>query len=246
MLAEHDGELHVLLVERGWPPYEGRWAVPGGHVDEDEDFEDAARRELHEETGVEAARLERVDVYGKPGRDPRGRYVTVAYVALLDHMPTPTAGDDARTARWLPVAKVLAEPDTLAFDHHQIITDAVTRARPSTAKTPEVPELRTPDDLPQLHRQLIEQADALADLGENDLAREWAGAASEVDRLRTYWRLRMHATDAHEPMRTAANKAAHALIEGLRCTDGRDNGGWFAVADGWIDNLKMQAENELM
>jgi len=132
ILAEHDGELHVLLVQRGRPPYEGRWAIPGGHVDEREDFEDAARRELHEETGVEAARLERVDVYGKPGRDPRGRYVTVAYVALLNHMPTPTAGDDARAARWLPVKQVLDEPDTLAFDHHEIITDAVTRARQLT------------------------------------------------------------------------------------------------------------------
>jgi len=107
-LAEHEGELQVLLIERGWPPFEGCLALPGGHLEEEEDFEDAAHRELLEETGVAAVHLEKVDVYGKPGRDPRGRYVTVAFVALLDDMPAPTAGDDARAAQWFPVAKVLA------------------------------------------------------------------------------------------------------------------------------------------
>lgn len=125
LLAEHDGELHVLLIERGWPPYEGCWALPGGHVDEGEEIEAAALRELVEETGLATAQLNLVGVYGAPGRDPRGRYVTWAYTAMLDNMPEPTAGDDARVARWMPVSKMLADPDSLAFDHHQILTDVL-------------------------------------------------------------------------------------------------------------------------
>lgn len=124
LMAENDGELHVLLILRGWDPFEGRWAVPGGHVDAGEEVVAAGHRELAEETGLSTAQLDLVGVYSTPGRDPRGRYVTFAYVALLDHMTEPTAGDDAREARWFPVADVLADPDRLAFDHHRIITDA--------------------------------------------------------------------------------------------------------------------------
>jgi len=125
LLANHDNALWVLLIERGWPPFEGKWALPGGHVDEGEDAQVAARRELAEEAGLDAVRLHLVGVYGAPGRDPRGRYVSWAYVAVLDQMPDPVAGDDARDARWFRVAEVMADPDRLAFDHHQIITDAV-------------------------------------------------------------------------------------------------------------------------
>ncbi|MFC0431047.1 NUDIX hydrolase [Kutzneria buriramensis] len=131
LLAEHDGELYVLLVQRGWPPFEGLWAIPGGHLDEGEDAEVAGRRELVEETGLATARLDLVGVYGAPGRDPRGRYVTWAFVARLDHMHEPTAGDDARAARWFLVDTVLASPASLAFDHHQILTDAVALVRTS-------------------------------------------------------------------------------------------------------------------
>lgn len=128
LLAVHDDALHVLLIKRGWPPFEGAWALPGGYVDEGETFDAAARRELQEETSLVAPpHLERVDVYGDPGRDPRGRVVSVAYVAVLPTMPHPTAGDDAREARWTPVADALATPEGLAFDHHRILTDAVAR-----------------------------------------------------------------------------------------------------------------------
>lgn len=129
LLAVHNDTLHVLLIKRGWPPFEGAWALPGGYVDEGETFDTAARRELQEETNLVAPEhLARVDVYGDPGRDPRGRVVSVAYVAVLPTMPTPTAGDDAREAQWTPVADVLAVPEGLAFDHHRILTDAVARA----------------------------------------------------------------------------------------------------------------------
>jgi 8-oxo-dGTP diphosphatase len=110
----------VLLIERGWAPFEGRWALPGGHVDVGETSRDAAARELAEETGVhvEAAVLRQLGVYDAPRRDPRGRYVTVAYVAIVDRA-VPMAGDDARAARWWPLNGL---PE-LAFDHADILGD---------------------------------------------------------------------------------------------------------------------------
>lgn len=125
LLAERDGELVVLLIRRGWDPYGGCWALPGGHVDPGEEVADAARRELAEETGLTAYHLDLVGVYGAPGRDPRGRYVTWAYVGFVSgDVADPTAGDDARDARWVPVASVLTDPRGLAFDHAQILADA--------------------------------------------------------------------------------------------------------------------------
>ncbi|WP_280427828.1 NUDIX hydrolase [Nocardia brasiliensis] len=135
LLAECGGNWHVLLIERAKEPHQGKWALPGGHVDAGESFTAAARRELREETGLEVIRLERLDVYGDPGRDPRGRYVTVAHVARLDHRPSPVAGDDARTAQWVALDEVFDQPDRLAFDHAQIITDAVVHVRAGTTRT---------------------------------------------------------------------------------------------------------------
>jgi 8-oxo-dGTP diphosphatase len=127
LFGRKDGELYVLVIRRRWEPFTGHLAVPGGCVGIGEDTEDAARRELGEETGLTANRLLYVGVYAKPGRDPRGRVVTFAYTALLDHLPEPTAGDDAATAEWVLVTKVLAAGTLLAFDHRQIITDAMRR-----------------------------------------------------------------------------------------------------------------------
>lgn len=129
MLAERNGQTFVLLIKRGKAPYEGLWALPGGHVDAGEDFPEAAARELREETGLEATQLDQVGIYGAPGRDPRGRYVSVAYLAVLDRPTAPTAGDDARDAHWWPVDQLEREPERLAFDHAQILRDAVTLAR---------------------------------------------------------------------------------------------------------------------
>ncbi|MFC4561312.1 NUDIX domain-containing protein [Nocardiopsis mangrovi] len=127
-----DDALQVLLVERGKEPFQGRTALPGGYVGTDEGLEQAARRELWEETGVDShdLHLEQLGGYGTPGRDPRGRVVTVAYLALGPEMPEPVAGTDARRAHWTPVEKALDDEGRhLAFDHAVILRDALERAR---------------------------------------------------------------------------------------------------------------------
>jgi 8-oxo-dGTP diphosphatase len=114
---------HVLLIERGWDPHKGKWALPGGHVDPGETSRAAAARELLEETGVRVSpdALVLVGVYDAPGRDPRGRYVTVAYLAEVPVDTTAQAGDDAAAVRWAPLD---TPSDDLAFDHAQILHDA--------------------------------------------------------------------------------------------------------------------------
>ncbi|MFJ3663139.1 NUDIX domain-containing protein [Streptomyces sp. NPDC090119] len=113
---------NVLLIQRGWAPFEGAWALPGGHVDPGETSRAAAARELAEEASVYAAPEELVQVgtFDQPDRDPRGRYVTVAYrLEVIPGIPI-EAGDDATNAQWWPLN---ALPE-LAFDHADIIAAA--------------------------------------------------------------------------------------------------------------------------
>ena len=122
------GAWHVLLIERGHEPFAGRWALPGGYLDPHETFTAAAARELNEETGVvfDPAELDQVGIYDLPGRDPRGRVVSVAFAAVLPHLAVAVGGDDARPARWWPVAEVVSvDFGPLAFDHDRILTDAM-------------------------------------------------------------------------------------------------------------------------
>jgi 8-oxo-dGTP diphosphatase len=129
LFSGHGDNMHVLLIERRWNPFQGRWALPGGHLDIGEETGDAAHRELREETGLSAERLTYVNVYAEPGRDPRGRYVTFAWTARLEDRPQPVAADDAARAEWWPVRTVLTPGSTmLAFDHDRIIWDAITIA----------------------------------------------------------------------------------------------------------------------
>jgi 8-oxo-dGTP diphosphatase len=129
ILTVQQGQLCVLLVRRGTHPFRGRWALPGGFVGAGEDLDEAARRELAEETGVSThAHLEQLRCYGDPHRDPRMRVVSVAYLALLPNQSRPAAGSDAAEARFWPIADLGGEPG-LAFDHNQILADAVDRAR---------------------------------------------------------------------------------------------------------------------
>ncbi|MFH8295057.1 NUDIX domain-containing protein [Streptomyces sp. NPDC018059] len=119
-------DRRVALIERDWEPYKGQWALPGGHVDKGETIREAAARELFEETGirVDEAALERIDIFDRPDRDPRGRYVTVAYLARVPVGTVLTAGTDARSAVWWPLEYL---PDALAFDHADILDAAKSR-----------------------------------------------------------------------------------------------------------------------
>jgi 8-oxo-dGTP diphosphatase len=124
-------ELQVLLIRRGNEPFRGMLALPGGFVRPGESLDDAALRELSEETGVDGRtlHLDQIQAYGAPERDPRGRVITVAYLALGPDLPAPQAGSDAQAADWIPVASVLDPCTELAFDHAVILREALEKAR---------------------------------------------------------------------------------------------------------------------
>lgn len=128
ILTVRENQLQVLVIERANEPFAEQVALPGGFLREGEDLPEAAERELAEETGLDSStlHLEQLATYGAPERDPRGRIVSVAYLAIAPDLPIPTAGSDARSARWAPVDQVRR---TLAFDHSEILRDAVERAR---------------------------------------------------------------------------------------------------------------------
>src|SRR5205814_1782142 len=121
-----EGELKVLLIQRGLEPFKGRWALPGGFVRVNETLDDAARRELLEEAGLSKVFLEQLYTFGAPDRDPRERVVSVAYYALVklsEHEAK--AATDAANARWFAVSKV----SRLAFDHGDILSMALARLK---------------------------------------------------------------------------------------------------------------------
>lgn len=118
-------DLLVLLVRRRGAPYAGHWAIPGGFVGADESLDEAAARELHEETSVNDVYLEQLYTFGEPGRDPRGRVISVTYYALVRHALEVQGGDDAADARWFPLRAL----PPLAFDHQTILDYALERVR---------------------------------------------------------------------------------------------------------------------
>ena len=153
---EHADGLQVLLIQRRLPPFVGEWALPGGFVRPAECLDQAARRELQEETDVHGLFLEQLGAYGHPQRDPRGHTVTVAFYALVnlwDHQIK--AATDAKQARWWPLEQLPA----LAFDHGKIVADAIATLRITIRHRPIGFELLPPKftltQLQQLYEQVL-------------------------------------------------------------------------------------------
>ncbi len=123
---DESSRLKVLLIHRGHEPFAGYWALPGGFVEFDEPLEQAALRELEEETGVRDVFIEQLYTFGEPDRDPRGRVVSVAYFALVNLSRHPVqAASDAKNVQWFEVDQL----PSLAFDHGQILKVAINRLR---------------------------------------------------------------------------------------------------------------------
>jgi len=111
-------KIKLLLVRRGGEPFKGKWSLPGGFVNIDEELEDAAARELAEETGLTGVRLQQMYTFGKCGRDPRGRVITVTFMGVITKEKHQVkAGDDVTKARWFDIEKL---PKDLAFDHNEV------------------------------------------------------------------------------------------------------------------------------
>jgi 8-oxo-dGTP diphosphatase len=153
-----DADLKVLLIQRELAPFRGRWALPGGFVRLDESLEEAARRELHEETGLSAPYLEQLYTFGTPRRDPRERVISVAYyvlVKLTEHAVR--AASDALNVAWFPVADL----PSLAFDHEEILESALRRLKGKIRYEPVGFELlpgKFPlSELQRLYETLLEQ-----------------------------------------------------------------------------------------
>jgi 8-oxo-dGTP diphosphatase len=159
ILTIQEQQLRVLLVKRGVRPFEGECALPGGFVREDESLEEAAARELEEETGTKNIFLEQLYSFGDPKRDPRGRVVTVAYYALISSDRAElAAGSDAASAAWYPVAKL----PKLAFDHPNILDVALNRLRGKLEYTTVgfelLPKKFTLSDLQQMYEVILNKS----------------------------------------------------------------------------------------
>ena len=116
-----EAEPKVLLIKRGDEPFKGCWAFPGGFMNMDETTEQCAIRELEEETGLKVSKVYQIGAYSKVDRDPRGRTITVAYLAIIDASMAVKGQDDAAKAQWFPLSTL---PE-LAFDHDEIMWDAI-------------------------------------------------------------------------------------------------------------------------
>lgn len=127
VFLEQNNSTSVLLIERKNNPFKGLWALPGGFVEDDEDLETAAKRELKEETGIDLASCEQLYTFGEPGRDPRGRTISIAHVGFAKETDQPKAADDAQDAKWFDLTRL---PE-LAFDHRGIINLAISHFLPN-------------------------------------------------------------------------------------------------------------------
>lgn len=155
---DESSQLKVLLIQRGHEPFKSHWALPGGFVDENETLEAAALRELKEETGVSDVFIEQLFTFGTPGRDPRGRVVTVAYYALINLAEHKIGVDtDAQDVKWFPIHEL----PQLAFDHAEILHTAITRLRSKLRYQPVgfelLPDKFTLTQLQQLYETILDK-----------------------------------------------------------------------------------------
>lgn len=152
----YDGkDLKLLLVERGIPPFKGMWALPGGYLQMDEDAIDGAKRELFEETGLRDAYIEQFRTFSAVDRDPRGRVITIAHLALV-RISEVKGGDDAAKARWFPLKDV----PQLAFDHDMILREAMKALRQKIHFEPVgfelLPDVFTMPQLQHLYESILD------------------------------------------------------------------------------------------
>ncbi len=121
IFCKDSGQWQIVLVKRKFPPNVGMWALPGGFVEDDEELEAAAIRELEEETGLKLPALKQLHTFGKVGRDPRGRTISVTYYAILENKLPVTGGDDAAEAHWVNISDITE----MAFDHMEVLQFAL-------------------------------------------------------------------------------------------------------------------------
>lgn len=121
LFRKNNSSYELLLIQRLNEPYKEYWALPGGFVDENEDLETAAKRELFEETDIKLFQVKQIKAYGNPDRDPRSHTISVAFFGEIDNLAEAKAKDDAKSVRWFPIDEL----PVLAFDHAEIIRDAV-------------------------------------------------------------------------------------------------------------------------
>jgi 8-oxo-dGTP diphosphatase len=127
VFTEADSGYQIVLIQRGKEPFKGSWALPGGFVEMDEQLHTAAKRELKEETGIKNVNLKQLHTFGTPGRDPRGRQITVVYAGIIsgDNQQI-RGGDDADRAKWFNIEDL---PSSLAFDHAEVIEYGIKELR---------------------------------------------------------------------------------------------------------------------
>lgn len=122
LFLKKEDDYHLLLIQRKHEPFRGKWALPGGFVDKNEDPDDSVYRELEEETNLKKVSLKQFHTYGAFGRDPRGHVVSVIYWGFIEHEnANAIAGDDAQNARWFSIKEL----PPMAFDHNKIVKEAI-------------------------------------------------------------------------------------------------------------------------